>query len=240
MSVPLLHENNRTAIERMLGIPMKLKAIPPEVVERVLKAQKCMSRVSLSESLPEHTLLLLCYDFEMVPKAVPTKYGHLRDGETIYFKVNEYEWQPCQYLGVCDPQMHTYHIHIWGENRTAPENMLRESHPGDVAVEAELQKPDIGVQKAVASDTETEEDRDEELAAQRLLDLSDRLKEAWPKTSAVDCAIPAEPFFQGTVIGHGTGKYAGQLQVRPLKETGKGYRWVSAEHISKTAEVVGA
>lgn len=231
MSIPMIHGQNLESLQRMLGVPIRLKAVPPVVIERVLKAQKCMSRISLSEALPEYVLLTLCYDFEEVPKAVPTKYGHLKDGDTIYFKVNEFEWQPCTYQGVADPQMHTYHVFIWGENRTAPENMLRESHPGDVPVE-----PEVPVKaespKAVASDTETEEDRDEELQAQRALEVAERIKQQYPVGRVVDVAIPGEEFFTGTVLSHGTGRWVGMINVRPSTETGTGYRRVPASAVT--------
>lgn len=231
MSVPMIHGQNLESLQRMLGVPIRMKAVPPVVIERVLKAQKCMSRISLSEALPEYVLLTLCYEFEEVPKSVPTKYGHLKDGDTIYFKVNDFEFQPCVFRGVADPQMHTYAIYIWGEERIAPENMLRETHPGDVPVEQEPVAPVVA-----AGDTEdepeTEEARDAELAAKKVLDLAERLKEQWPKDRVVDVAIPGEEFFKGTVIGHGAGRWAGTINVRPQAEKGNGYRRVPAQYIS--------
>lgn len=236
MAVPMLHETNKEEIQRMLGVPMRMKEIPPVVVERVLKAQQCIARLNQSTQLPAHTLLLLCYDQEVTPQPTKTKYGHLKEGTTVYFKVNEYEWQPCTFLAVADPQMHTYHIHIWGENRTAPENMLRESHPADVT-EADIQAPAAEAK----SEATTEEGRDEDLEAQRIADACDKLKEAFPKDTQVDVAIPGEAFFQGTVCGHGTPKnQPGKLQVRPSTETGKGFRWVAASNVTKTVDLVGA
>lgn len=231
--VPQIHENNRAAIERMLGIPIKMKSIPPEVVDRVLKAQKCMSRVSLSESLPEHTLLLLCYDFEMVPKPVPTKFGHVKEGTTMYFRVNDFEFQPCVMLGVADAQTHTYHVHLFGENRIAPENMLREQHPGDAPAIEEV-TPAVVAAGDTKDEPDTESARDAELEAERVAETLERIKALWPKDKAVDCAIPGEPFFQGTVRGHGAGRWAGTIDVRPLAEKGNGYRRVPVEHVSAT------
>lgn len=232
--VPQIHGQNLETLQRMLGIPISMKAIPPEVVERVLKAQKCIGRCSLSEALPDYVLLCLCYDFQTLPKSVPTKYGHLKDGDTIYFKVNEFEWQPCTFRAVADPQMHTYHIYIWGENRTAPENMLRETHPGDVPVESEP-VPVAPSSEADTKDAESESERDAELQAQRLEAAQERLKSAFPKDKAVDCSIPGEEFFQGVVIGHGNGRWAGTINVRPSTEKGNGYRRVPAEHVSASS-----
>lgn len=243
-----LHDLNKSELERMLGVPIVMPCLPPEVVERCLKAQRCLGRMSIGQQLPTHFLLSICYEFEKLPVATPTKFGHLKEGHPLFFRVNDYEFAPCTFVSVQDPLTHTYRVELWGEQRPVAENQLREHHPGDAPADvsplllAKTTKTPAPVSDEAAVAPVVEEDneanRDAELVAQRAQDHAERLKAAWPKGSAVDVALPGEGFFQGTIIGHGAGSTAGRMQVRPVAEKGKSFRWVSAEYLSKTNELL--
>ena len=59
MADPVLHENNREQLQRMLGVPMTMATLPQKLVEDCLRCQKAMNRCSMTESLSEAILLML-------------------------------------------------------------------------------------------------------------------------------------------------------------------------------------
>lgn len=231
MADPVLHEQNRDSLQRMLGVPIRMKELPKELIEDVLRAQACAARINPGGYLGDSFLLGLAFKYEELPRATPTKFGHLKEGATMFFKINPYESVPCEFIRVADSLTHTYLVRLFGEVRPVGENMLSLEHPADV-----IQDQVPAATKKVAEDTEdsaeTEAKRNEELKAARAVELTERLKEQWPVGRVVDVAIPGEEFFTGTILSHGTGRWAGMVHVRPSTETGNGYRRVPVSAIS--------
>lgn len=229
MADPVLNEQNRESLQRMLNVPIRMKELPQALIEDVMRAQACAHRINPGGYLGDSFLLGLAYKYEELPKATPTKFGNLKEEHPMFFRINPYESVPCQFIRVADSLTHTYFVRLFGEVRPVGENQLSLEHPGDVIqdqVAAEAKEP------TDTKDAESEAERDAELLAQRIEAAQEKLKAAFPKDKAVDCSIPGEEFFQGVVIGHGNGRWAGTINVRPSGEKGNGYRRVPVEHVS--------
>jgi len=252
-----MHDADKQQLEMMLQIPMKMKALPANVLTEYAKMQMAYHRLQPG-SLPLPVLMgiLMKCDAIQLPTPVSTKFGHLKEGDKLFFKVNQWETADCTFVSILDASTHTYLVRLWGEERPVAENQLMEHHPADVAAkvtppeedddgedgdeETPAQVSNIGVavkERTDAAAAKKAKAEQEKAQADLQQQAQEALEKQWPKGKTVDCAIPGEAFFVGTVQMVGTKHpYLGRLRVIPKDRSLGSYRWVPAQFASEHSE----
>ena len=215
-----MHENDRSTLERLLQIPMRMTKIPPKVEDLYFKAQRAQHNVSLGGNLSFDILMSICLiaDAIELPKATPTKFGHLKEGHPLFFKANDWEWVPCTFIKVENALTHIYMVHLYGEDHQVAERDLRLEHPSDAPLA-----------EAAATEAKVAEEKSS-------VDLVERLKIEWPIGKLVDVAAPGEEYWTGNIRAHGSGQFAGRVQVLPLGASKTKYKWVAFADLSEAEQ----
>lgn len=240
MALPEMHGDDREMLRLILGIPIDMLTIPDSVLQLYAKAQRAFHRSSGRGGMSRDLLMAICLQADAIkmPVEVPSKFGHLKEGTAMYFIVSKYQTEPCTFIRMLDERTQTYQIRLWNEVRPAHESQLRMDHPGDATPKP---VPQTTVAAAVAPDdlVDDEDDEDESdvvpsdeaiAADDPVVNIAERLKELWPKNRGVDVCVPGEATWSGKILGHGSGRMVGRIQVRP-DDGSAAYRWVPAEHL---------
>ena len=109
-----------------------------------------------------------------------------------------------------------------GNVQVHPENAPAESIVWVAADDLFAAEPAPAESSAPIETDDGDEDTDD-------VDVPADLQAAFPKGTAVLVRSPNEPEFQGTIKGHGSGRFAGRVQVIPAGAARHSYKWVEVQ-----------
>lgn len=224
-----IHDVDRQVMQRLMGKP----EIPQATQDAYFKVQRARHSASIpgNMDLATITAILLASDALTLPTAVETKFGKVKEGDKLEFRVNDYQWDKCMFIGVHSAEAHTYDIVLDGSIRTVRENQLRfipelqgsATFPAtsasirsadlvDPPKEERVERPEIEPEPTVVALSDDEKQK-----------LFDNLKTKFPKNAPVEVCPDGGESVDGVVSHCGNGPLLGKVAVKVKGE--KNFKW---------------
>lgn len=225
--MPEMHDIDRSVLQRLVGKP----DLSEKLMDLYFRLQRARHRASIPGNMDLASLSMMALmsgDLEL-PKAVSCKFGHLKEGDRLEFRINDFEWHTCMFVQVRDADAHTYDVIIDGELRTMREGQLREkaappvvagpvsatksaAEQVDPAPEDRIEAPEIDPEEIVLKVTDDEKQL-----------MLDNLRKQFPKGTPVEVVPDGGASVNGVVSHCGAGPLLGKVAVKVAGE--KTFKW---------------
>ncbi len=224
------HDIDKQVLQRLTGSPELSEAVQ----DAYFRVQRARHRASIPGNMDLATLTAIALHAGALelPQAVATKFGHLKEGDTVYFRINDYEWNKAMFVRVVDPETHVYEIVLDGQRRPVGEGSLRLTHPStDAASTIPPKAPSKPASELVDPPPEDRIERPEVDPEDIVLKISDddkqkmydNLRLQYPKNTPVDVCPDGGEAVEGVVSHCGNGPLLGKVAVVVKGE--KKFKW---------------